>query len=175
MQEVESRYGVGAWTPGEIRPAAAAPVLVSSEGGICPELFSWGYKLPGSLVINARAETAADKPLFRHGIAAQRCVIPSTGFFEWDRQKHKYLFRLPEEEALYMAGIYSVREGRAYYCILTTAANGSVKEVHPRMPLVLHKEQIEPWLERPEATGDFLQMVPPALEKVSQEVQMRLW
>lgn len=65
VQEVERRHGAGAWTPGEIRPTAIAPDLISSSDGIHPELQSWGYKLPGNLIINARAETAADKPLFR--------------------------------------------------------------------------------------------------------------
>ena len=82
VQEVERRHGAGSWTPGEIRPTATAPVLISSSDGIHPELQSWGYKLPGNLIINARAETAADKPLFRAIVATQRCVIPSTGFFE---------------------------------------------------------------------------------------------
>lgn len=175
VQEVERRYGTGVWTPGEIRPTATAPVLVSSAHGIHPELLSWGYKMPGSLVINARAETAADKPMFRASVASQRCVIPSTGFYEWDEQKHKYLFKLPGESALYMAGLYSVRDGKTCYCILTTAANDSVKDVHHRMPLVLKKEQISPWLEQPEAAGDFLHMVPPSLEKAPVDAQMRLW
>ena len=102
IQEVARRHGTGAWTPGEIRPTATAPVLISSvEEGIHPELQSWGYKMPGNLVINARAETVADKPMFRTSVASQRCVIPSTGFYEWDAQKRKYRFNLPGENALY--------------------------------------------------------------------------
>lgn len=175
IQEVERRHGTGAWTPGEIRPTATAPVLVSTEEGIHPELQSWGYKMPGNLVINARAETAADKPMFRTSVASQRCVIPSTGFYEWDAQKRKYRFNLPGENALYMAGLYSVRDGKPCYCILTTAANESMREVHHRMPLVLRKDQIAPWLEQPRAAGDFLRMTPPLLSKVSADAQMRLW
>lgn len=175
VQEVERKYGAGAWTPGEIRPTATAPVLVSSEDGIHPELLSWGYKLPGSLVINARAETAADKPMFRASVASQRCVIPSTGFFEWDEQKHKYLFALPGEDVLYMAGLYSVRDGKSCYCILTTAANDSMKDVHHRMPLVLRREQVSHWLEQPQAASDFLYMTPPMLKKSVVDAQLRLW
>ena len=175
VQEVERRHGSGAWAPGEIRPTTTAPVLISSGGGIHPELQSWGYKLPGNLIINARAETAADKPLFRASVASQRCVIPSTGFFEWDAQKHKYLFKVPGEDALYMAGLYSIREGKPCYCILTTAANDSMKDVHHRMPLVLKREQVSPWLEQPEAAGVFLRMTPPTLSRTSADPQMRLW
>ena len=176
IQEVARRHGTGAWTPGEIRPTATAPVLISSvEEGIHPELQSWGYKMPGNLVINARAETVADKPMFRTSVASQRCVIPSTGFYEWDAQKRKYRFNLPGEEALYMAGLYAVRDGKPCYCILTTQANESMREVHHRMPLVLRKDQIAPWLEQPQAAGDFLHMTPPLLSKVSADAQMRLW
>ena len=166
IQEVARRHGAGAWTPGEIRPTATAPVLVSTNEGIPPELQSWGYKMPGNLVINARAETAADKPMFRASVASQRCVIPSTGFYEWDAQKRKYRFNLPGEEALYMAGLYAVRDGKPCYCILTTQANESMREVHHRMPLVLRKDQIAPWLEQPQAAGDLLHMTPPLLSKV---------
>lgn len=175
IQEVDRRHGAGAWTPGEIRPTATAPVLVSTEEGIHPELQSWGYKMPGNLVINARAETAADKPMFRASVASQRCVIPSTGFYEWDAQKRKYRFNLPGEDALYMARLYAVRDGKPCYCILTTQANESMWEVHHRMPLVLRKDQIVPWLEQPQAAGDFLHMTPPLLSKVSADAQMRLW
>lgn len=175
VQEVERRHGAGAWTPGEIRPTATAPVLISSSDGIQTELQSWGYKLPGNLIINARAETAADKPLFRASVASQRCVIPSTGFFEWNEQKQKYLFTLPGEDVLYMAGLYSIRDGKPCYCILTTEANTSMKDVHHRMPLVLRKDQVAPWLEKPEAAGTFLHMTPPILEKKSADAQLRLW
>ena len=174
-QAVERRYGSGAWLPGEIHPTASAPVLISSKGSISPELLSWGYKMPGKLVINARAETVAEKPMFRASVASQRCVIPSTGFYEWDEQKHKYLFTLSGEDALYIAGLYSVRDGKPCYCILTTAANDSMREVHHRMPLVLERKQIAPWLEQPEMASDFLHMTPPALVRTAADSQIRLW
>lgn len=174
-KEVERRHGAGAWRPGEVCPAEKAPVLVSGEEGIHAELQTWGYRLPGSLVINARAETAAEKNLFRDSVASRRCAVPSTGFFEWDEEKRKYLFTLPGEPALYMAGLFMIREGQPCFCVLTTAANDSMREVHPRMPLVLRKNQVAPWLERSEETEDFLHMAAPLLEKRSADAQMRLW
>lgn len=176
IQEVERRHGDHAWTPGEIRPTGLAPVLVSdSKNRIYPELQNWGYKLSGSLIFNARAETAADKPLFRDSVATQRCVIPSTGFYEWNKQKQKYLFTLPGEDALYMAGLYFVQKGKPCYCILTTTANDSIKEVHHRMPLVLQKGQIVPWLQDPKATFDILHYEPPQLARITADAQFSLW
>lgn len=174
-QEIQRRHGDGAWTPGEIRPTAAAPVLLADQKGVHPELLSWGYRLPKSLVINARAESAAEKPLFRDSVKARRCVVPSTGFYEWDAEKRKYFFTLPGEEALYMAGLYDIREGRSCYCILTTEANRSMEAVHPRMPLILSREQLKDWLEKPEKAEELLRSVPPELEKQPMERQLSFW
>ena len=113
--------------------------------------------------------------MFRDGVAARRCVVPATGFYEWDADKRRYLFRMPARTELYMAALYGVFGGEARYCILTTQANASVAPVHHRMPLVLRKDQIAPWLEQPKAAGDFLRMTPPLLSKVSADAQMRLW
>lgn len=172
---IDEKYGAGAWSPGEIRPTNRAPVLVAKDGEVRSELQTWGYKLPDSLVINARAETAAEKPMFRDSVAGRRCVVPSSGFFEWDREKRKFHFRLPGEDALYMAGLFTIKRGVPYYCILTTAANESMREIHHRMPLVLKREQVTTWLEQPEATKEFLAMIPPQLERISADAQLRLW
>ena len=173
--EIELRYGAGAWSPGEIRPTNLAPVLVSEGKTVRPELQTWGYRLPNSLVINARAETAAEKPIFRDSVVHRRCVIPSSGFWEWSQSKRKFFFKLPGETVLYMAGLYSMRDGMPRYCILTTAANESMREVHHRMPLVLRREQITPWLEQPETATEILALVPPLLSKSSADDQLQLW
>ena len=71
-EAIDRKYGAGAWQPGEIRPTAKAPVLLAGKNGMEPELMSWGYRTAGPLVINARAETAAEKPMFRRSLATQR-------------------------------------------------------------------------------------------------------
>ena len=62
-EAIQRKYGAGAWTPGEIRPSNHAPVLLDGAGGPVPKLMKWGYQLPGMLLINARAETAAESGL----------------------------------------------------------------------------------------------------------------
>ena len=56
-----------------------------------------------------------EKPLFRESVAMRRCIIPSNGFYEWDREKRKHLFRFPGEQVLYMAELYEKREGENRY------------------------------------------------------------
>ena len=112
---------------GDIYPSQMAPVLVSRGEKIVGEFQQWG--LPGfrgrQQIINARAETVTEKPMFRRSIAFQRCVIPATGFYEWDSAKHKYFFQMPGQP-LYLAGIYDTINGVNCFIILTTAPNDSV-------------------------------------------------
>ena len=157
-EAIQRKYGAGAWTPGEIRPSNHAPVLLDGAGGPVPKLMKWGYQLPGTLVINARAETAAEKPLFRDSVRSRRCLIPSTGFYEWDGQKRKYLFTLPREGALYMA-----------------APNASMRPIHDRMPLILTGEQRQRWLADANAATEILTVAPPELTCASAEAQISLW
>ena len=177
-EAIDRKYGAGSWQPGEIRPTAKAPVLLAGKNCMVPELMSWGYRTAGPLVINARAETAAEKPLFRDSVASRRCVIPSTGFWEWDAAKQKFFFTLPGKTALYMAGLWTQRDGFPCYTILTTAANASMWQVHDRMPVVLTRSTLRPWLEDSSAAADILHAVPPELNAApadSANVQLRLW
>ena len=74
-----------------------------------------------------------------------------------------------------MAGIFDVHGGVPCYCILTTAANDSKREVHDRMPLVLEREQVEQWLYDTKTTETFLKMTPPLLQKQLLDAQIGLW
>ena len=153
---------------GEIFPTNFVPVLLPEQEQIAPEAMVWGF--PGfragqRTIINARSETAAEKPMFRASLRERRCVIPSTGFFEWDSQKQKYLFRLPDTAELYMAGIYNEYKGEQRFVILTTAANESIADVHNRMPVVLTKESIHDWIQYESAAMDLLHVAPPMLNR----------
>ena len=172
---IQRKYGKESWAPGEIRPANYAPVLVAASDSPVPQLMKWGYQLPNTLVINARAETAAEKPLFRESIGTRRCLIPSTGFYEWDISKRKYLFTLPEEPVLYMAGLYDRRGSEECYCILTTAPNASMRPIHDRMPLVIPPRKMQDWLIDGTAALSMLSMQPPELMRQSMETQISLW
>ena len=170
------RYmGKTAVPQGEIRPTAVMPVLHEEHGRIQPVLQTWGYKLPTSLVINARAESVLEKPLFRDSVRQRRCIVPTSGFYEWDAEKHKYFFQQGRNQAMYLAGLTLMQNGAPFYCIITTAANDSMKAVHDRMPLILSKEQASGWILDPSVTEGFLHLVPPRLKKENADAQLRFF
>lgn len=167
------------WHTGEIYPTNTAPVLLWEQGHAEPELLGWGFpgfKSGARTIINARSETAAERPMFRKSLEGRRCVIPSSGFFEWEKpSKQKYLFRLPGEAVLYMAGLWNEFAGERRFCILTTAANESIVNVHHRMPAVLHKEQLDAWMGDGNEAEVILRTTPPMLVREAVSAQTRLW
>lgn len=97
-----------------------------------------------------------------------RCVVPSTGFFEWDKKsRQKYRFNLPDFQALYMAGLVRDFNSQRRFVILTTSANESMSDIHNRMPVILKKEDINAWLNDNSSTDLFLSRVPPELVKTA--------
>ena len=150
----------------------AAPVLIANGGKVVADLQTWGIPgWKGGLMINARAETVCEKPMFRRSMAAQRCVIPATSFYEWDAARHKYQFALPGEP-LYLAGLYDNVDGANRFVILTTTPNASMHGIHDRMPLILRRDQIRPWLTDAESALHLLAAPPPLLERHSTDGQM---
>lgn len=152
---------------GEIFPTNPAAILMEEKQEIVPAISSWGFpKFDGKgVIINARAETAFEKRTFRDSLVNRRCIVASTGFYEWDNDKKKFLFRLDGTNTLYMAGIYSNYGGESRYVILTTDANESMRDIHNRMPLIIPKNDISDWIMDQSATGEFLRRVPPLLIK----------
>ncbi len=150
---------------GEIFPTNQVPILIEEGKRAEPALSSWGFPKfdQKGVIINARAETAFEKRTFRDSLLNRRCIIPSTGFYEWDSTKQKFLFRLEGTNALYMAGLYTYHQEEMRFVILTTDANASMKEIHTRMPLVIPKHEIDTWILDPGATNDLLHRVPPML------------
>lgn len=154
---------------GEIFPTNHAPILLQEGNNLVPEAVKWGF--PNfhnkGVVINARAETAPEKPMFRRSLEGKRCIIPSCGFYEWSHSgpKTKYQFNLPENGALYMAGLYNDFNGERRFTILTTAANRSIVDIHNRMPVVLTRQEMNQWINSYQGALDILQTGRPGLIK----------
>lgn len=157
---------------GDIAPTATAPVLIASGNKVVAEFQRWGIPgWRGGLIINARAETVCVKPMFRRSMGAQRCAIPASGYYEWDAGKHKYFFQIPGKP-IYLAGIYDNIEGINCFVILTTSPNETVKDIHDRMPLILNHDQVRPWLTDAQSALGLLTIVPPALQRNSEDGQL---
>ena len=165
FEEIERRYPGVVMSTGEIFPSNIVPVL--TRDGPAPS--SWGFKRYDGkgLIINARAETAAEKPMFKDAFSRRRCVVPTSGFFEWtkDKQKIKYLFELPDEQLLYMAGLYDYIDNDLCMVVLTHAANESVAGVHERMPVILTGDQLTLWLTETDEARQIIEMASPPLVK----------
>lgn len=145
--------------------------LILSRWGFVPV---WSDDLAiGSRMINARAETAAEKPAFRKALASQRCIVPASGFYEWrkigSRKQPVYITR-KDGKMMALAGIHNTwvsptGEKVSTFAILTTQPNELVKEIHNRMPVILKKEHYEQWLQTgqlpPEALSDIFKPFPP--------------
>ena len=121
---------------------------------LTPQVLQWGFPGfdKGKLLINARAESVKDRPTFRGSFEQGRCVLPAAGFYEWDRSKEKVTFTVPDRPILYLAGIWRPYGPEQRFVILTREANASMSPVHDRMPLILTREEVAPWVgERAEA------------------------
>ncbi len=162
-----------------IAPSQLAPIVYAEEGGLHLEPARWGlvpgwaFKKRGSDdakkfrdgFINARAETAAEKPSFRDAFRKRRCLVPASGFYEWQRRgsggKQPYLFhlsdvaptRVSESDIFFMAGLFEPWHAedelavQRSFTILTTEANAVLRPVHERMPVILAPEQLLAWLD----------------------------
>jgi len=146
-----------------IAPSQPIPIVKEAENRAV-ELYKWGL-VPfwaddpdiGNRMINARSETAHEKPSFRAAFKYRRCLILADGFFEWHAAgkgelKTPYLFKLNNDHPFTFAGLYehwqSPDGGELHTCtILTCPPNGLVESYHNRMPVMLGEDARWKWLE----------------------------
>ena len=158
------RLGRAPVTEGEVKPQDIAPVFAPDRSGhkaVYP--MRWGFTLPasggmagsGRLIINARSETAADRPLFRDAWHSRRCIVPASGYFEWahytdenGRRRTGAKYRIQASGQLYtcLCGLYRIEDGLPVFVILTRAPSKELAAIHDRMPLILPAEAADAWL-----------------------------
>ena len=111
-----------------------------------------GFKL----VINARIEGIADKPAFRDALRVSRCIVPASGYYEWqlqpDGSKQPYFIAMADGSPMAFAGLYAVWQGPSgepieLAAIVTTEAGDDTVGLHDRTPAVLRGDQIDAWLD----------------------------
>jgi putative SOS response-associated peptidase YedK len=161
--QLDDRYNIAPQQPvAVVRTTEKGNELVLLKWGLIP---SWSkdptiaYKL-----INARSETVAEKPSFRSAFKSRRCLIPASGFYEWQktggRTKQPYFIRLRDEDLFSLAGLWerwhAPRGEIIETCtILTTEANEVMRPLHDRMPVILDAEGEDAWLDT-RSTADVL-------------------
>ncbi len=102
----------------------------------------WGVRPYGRSLINARIETVKEKAMFSRLVEDRRCLVPATGFYEWDSKKHPHLFHVNDGEVFSMAALYTDRKE---VIILTRESEDPVKDIHPRMPCIIERERESEW------------------------------
>lgn len=144
-----------------VAPTHQIPAVVSQNDETLLAAFSWGLvpnwaKDPsiGSRMINARSETAAEKPSFRSALAKRRCIVPADGWYEWQGspgKKTPFYFSATSDSVLGLAGIYESwkqPDGQVLWsaAILTQEARADFSYIHDRMPVLLTPELKDSWL-----------------------------
>ena len=153
---------LGARSRFNIVPGNEMPVIVGAEKnelvlmrwGLIPH---WTQDIKSTRpLINARAETIAEKPSFRNLITSSRCLIPASGFFEWKTEGHRktpFYISLTGRQCFAFAGLFDewydpAGKKISSYTIITTVPNDLVAHVHNRMPAILTLENEVRWLSR---------------------------
>lgn len=146
MQRMENPPKTG----GEIFPGDRAAVICRGRSGeIRPFSMKWGFGMEGRRIINARSETAGEKPLFRESMASRRCLIPMSAYFEWEhRGREKVKYRIaPQKDGLHcLAGLYRFEADGPVFTVLTRDAAPEIRFIHPRMPVILSYTSRQDWL-----------------------------
>ncbi|MGA9621075.1 SOS response-associated peptidase [Methanoregula sp.] len=145
-----------------IAPGSTNPVIVVHERaeavmmqwGLVPH---WAKDITAThRPINARAESLAEKPMFRNLLKSQRCLVPASGFYEWkhvDGHKVPFYIHIKDDPVFGFAGLYDIWRNPAgttlqTYTIITTAANDLMAPIHNRMPVILRQDDEIRWLSR---------------------------
>ena len=172
------------------QPLAVA--RVEGDGARRLRWLTWGFSPPWDhpgkqkvhRPINARAESAGEKAMFRAALARRRCLVPADGFFEWRREgktKLPFFITLPDHDMLAIAGIWSTwrrADGPPVdtFAVLTVDSTGFLDQLHDRMPLIVAPDAFGAWLDPaspPEVVRELLASKPPApfeLQAVSTRV-----
>ncbi len=179
-KQIETEFKIGKVNPKlftpryNIAPTQNIAVVLEQSGERIVENLRWGL-IPswakdesiGNKLINARAETLAEKPSFKNAFRSHRCIIPASGFYEWQKKgtgaKQPYYFHLKGKEVFGFAGLYEqwldreTGEQIQTCAIITTEANRVLEPVHDRMPVILKPKDYEQWLDEKENDTDKLQ------------------
>lgn len=179
-EQIEKEFKVGKLNPKlfearfNIAPTQIINAILETGGERIVSGLKWGL-IPawakddsiGSKMINARAETLAEKPSFKNAFRSRRCIIPASGFYEWSKTskgaKQPFYFYLKDKDVFGFAGLWEEwldkESGELIETctIITTEANKVLEPVHDRMPVILKPKDYDQWLDEKETDTERLQ------------------
>lgn len=131
--------------------APSQNAIVIARGGKHTEAITaaWGLQLAGgnkAMLINARMETASEKPTFSDAFLHSRCIVVASGWYEWSSPKTPWHIQLCDGGVMAIAGLLFRRGAQSQFVILTSAADRKLEKIHHRQPLVLGAGDEEDWL-----------------------------
>ena len=142
-------------TYGEMSPTDIVPVIASNRNrqrAVFP--MKWGFN-GRTLLINARVETAAEKPTFRDAWKRHRCIVPASYYLEWEhltdnngRKKtgDKYAIQPENSSITWLCGLYRLENDLPFFVILTGEPGEQIRFIHDRMPLILPEHLVDAWI-----------------------------
>jgi putative SOS response-associated peptidase YedK len=119
-------------------------LVVTSKGA---SRRRWGF---GNKIANARGESVAERPVFRDAFRQWRCLVPASGFYEWQTiagQKHPWYLRATDANLFGLAGITSLWKGVRSVSLITTKPNALMEPIHDRMPVIIAPADYGAWLD----------------------------
>lgn len=145
--QLEPRYNIA--------PTQPVAIVRLEDGRRRLAVVRWGlFPSPGGKpigpLINARAETAPQRPAFRDAFARRRCLVPADGFYEWQgegKQRQPVLFQLAGGRPFALAGLWDPEPPAEACTLLTTEPNALLQPIHDRMPVILPPELYARWLD----------------------------
>ncbi len=162
---------------GDIKPTNDTLVLHKEQTALAASNMAWGF--PGfekqKLMINARSESVMEKRTFKDSFLSRRCIVPASGYYEWDKDRNKVRFEKADKGILFMAGVWKPFEENNRFVILTTTANDSVVTVHDRMPLILEQDEWENWIFEDSFSEYAIHKVPTELRSIRTYNQLSLF
>ena len=157
----------------DINPGRKTYGIINHKNSICLSLMTFGYLgFDEKLICNARSETVMLKDMFKNDFQTNKIIIPCTSFFEEDRKGIEHEFIEDNNSLLYLAGFYN-HDNR--FVLLTEEPNEEVKRYHPRMPLLIKKENIEKYLSPHSNLLETLIQERPSIHQRGEWVQLSLF
>lgn len=148
--QVENNFDEEGLRQNNISPTDNVLVLKETGGKISAQPMGWGIKFSkqSPLIFNSRIETIKEKPYWKIMFDKNRCIVPMSGFYEWQtigKKKIPYRIYLPEKEIFFVPGIfhYDKTTNQSFVSLITTVPNQFISKIHHRMPVILFPDEVK--------------------------------